>query len=128
MADEKTIVDVLSLEGFRSTLDARLDEAQSALTNLTEVLRANNPRLGTLPDADYITGRYQTLYDEHLDRVAGLMHALTATQDAMTRIIENYKTTEERLAADASDISDVIDGSSASSVGGGTSGGDGTHA
>jgi hypothetical protein len=98
------------------------------LTTLTEQLRNTLPQLGALPDADYIRSRYQALYDQHLDRVTGMMRAITVSHEAITTIIDNYRTTEERLAATASDIDDALGSVSASSVGGVTSGGDSTHA
>jgi hypothetical protein len=54
-----TMVDVLSLEGFQTTLDARLDEAESVKTNLVELLRRTEPELGDLADARYVCRRLQ---------------------------------------------------------------------
>jgi hypothetical protein len=126
--DNKTNVDVLSLDNFRTTLDARLDEAHSVQTNLTQLVREKPPKLGTLPDAAYVSDRYLTLYEQYHDRVGALIRAIAATRMAITTIIDNYRTTEARLAADAADIADLLRDVSASSVraqglGGGAPGG-----
>ena len=59
-------VDVLSLEEFGATLEARLSEAESVRTSLIEVLARTAPQLGGLPDATYVSERYQALYDQHV--------------------------------------------------------------
>jgi len=120
--DETSRVDVLSLEGFRTTLDRRLSEAESVKTCLVEQLRRTRPRLGDLADADHICIRYQTLYDQHLNRVTLLIDALEATRDALTTIIDNYETNEARQTASAVDIADALGTAS------GVHGGGYTHA
>lgn len=108
--NDRTMVDVLSLEEFRLTLDARLTEAQSARTTMVEVLRRTRPALGDMSDATYVEDRYLALYDQHLDRIIRLIHAIEATLDAITTIIDNYQTNEARLVADARDIADALGG------------------
>jgi hypothetical protein len=102
------IVDVLSLEGFQATLDARLSEAESVRTSLLEVLQRTAPQLGTLADATYVSERYQALYDQHVAGIDVLLNALRATQEALTSIIETYRTTEARLTANANEIADAL--------------------
>jgi ABC-type transporter Mla subunit MlaD len=116
--DEKTLVDVLTLEEFRSNLEARLSEAQSVLTSFRDVLRDTQPALGGLRDAEYVGGRYRGLHDEHLDRVRGLVLAIEATRGAIATIIDNYRTTEERLTATASAIGDALNDASGALDGG----------
>jgi len=106
--DGRTAVDVLSLEGFKATLDARLSEAHALRTSLAEQMRREAPDLGKLPDADYVRGRYLDLYDQHVDRVSKLIGAIEATQVAITTIIDNYETTEARRVADANKIADAL--------------------
>ena len=115
--NEMSMIDVLSLEDFRTTLDRRLDEARSVKTCLVEVLRRTQPKLGDLADADHICIRYQTLYDQHLNRVTLLIDALEATRDALSTIISNYQTNEARQTASAVDIANAL--GSASGVHGG---------
>ena len=103
-----TMVDVLSLEGFQTTLDARLDEAESVKTNLVELLRRTEPELGDLADARYVCRRYKSLYDQHLNRVATLIDAINATKTALATIINNYTTNEARQTANAVDIADAL--------------------
>lgn len=103
-----TMVDVLSLEGFQTTLDARLDEAESVKTNLVELLRRTEPELGDLADARYVCRRYKSLYDQHLNRVATLIDAIDATKTALATIINNYTTNEARQTANAVDIADAL--------------------
>ena len=101
-------VDVLSLEDFKLTLDARHDEAIALKRSLTEALGKTQPQLGTLQDANYVRDRYTALHEQHLDRVSGLIRAIEATRDAITIIIENYRTNEARLVANANDIADAL--------------------
>jgi hypothetical protein len=103
-----TMVDVLTLEGFKATLDARLDEAESVKTNLVELLRRTEPELGDLADARYVCRRYKSLYDQHLNRVVTLIDAINATKEALTTIISNYTTNEARQTANALDIADAL--------------------
>jgi ABC-type transporter Mla subunit MlaD len=102
------MVDVLSLEGFRATLDGRLSEAHSVKTCLVEVLRRTEPRLGDLPDADHVSLRYQTLYDQHLNRINLLIDALNATRDALNTIMDAYQTNEARQTANVTEIADAL--------------------
>lgn len=102
------IVDVLSIEGFQATLDARLSEAESVRTSLLEVLQRTAPQLGTLPDAAYVSERYQTLYDQHVAGIDVLLNALRATGEALASIIETYQTNEARLTANANEIADAL--------------------
>lgn len=102
------IVDVLSLEGFQATLDARLSEAESVRTSLLEVLQRTAPQLGTLPDAAHVSERYQTLYDQHVAGIDVLLNALRATGEALASIIETYQTNEARLTANANEIADAL--------------------
>jgi len=106
--NERTLVDVLSLEGFQSTLDARLSEALAIRTTLTEQMGREAPKLGNFPDAHYVGQRYLDLYDQHLDRVARVISAIEATRDAITTIIDNYETDEALRVADAKKIADAL--------------------
>jgi hypothetical protein len=108
LSDDRTIVDVLTLEDFKVTLEARLDEANAVRTALIDGMGRVAPKLGTFQDATYVQERYLTLYDQHLDRVTGVIRALEATRDAITTIIENYRTNEARLVANANDIADAL--------------------
>src|SRR5687768_8138821 len=81
LSNDSTFVDVLALEDFKLTLDARLDEVASLKRTLVEAMGKTPPSLGTLQDAAYVQERYTTLYEQHLDRVGGLVRALEATRD-----------------------------------------------
>jgi hypothetical protein len=106
--DDDTRVDVLSLEGFRTTLEGRLVEAESLRTSLVTQLDQISPLLGDLPDAFSVDPHYATLRDEHFDCVTALINALNATKDALATIIENYRTNEARLSAKATDIAATL--------------------
>lgn len=108
--NDPKLVDVLSLEGFRATLDGRLSEAVAVCTSLNELLVNPEPKLGDLPDAHHVAQRYKTLYGQAVDRVSRLINALYATRSALDTIIENYQTNEARLTADANDIADALGG------------------
>jgi hypothetical protein len=106
--NERTLVDVLSLEGFQSTLDGRMSEAVAIRTTLTEQMGRTAPKLGNFPDADYVGQRYLDLYDQHLDRIGRVISAIEAAQYAIKTIIENYETDEARRAADVNRVSDAL--------------------
>jgi hypothetical protein len=106
--NETSMIDVLSLEGFMTTLEGRLTEAQSVRTALTDLLRRSEPRLGDLADADHIRIRYRTLYDQHVNRVNLLIDSLEATRDALSTIITNYTTNEARQTASAMAIDNAL--------------------
>ncbi|HYU84725.1 MAG TPA: hypothetical protein VEK80_07945 [Kribbellaceae bacterium] len=110
MADETTRVDVLSLEDFRATLVTRLREADSILHKLTTELGGRKPALGTFVDGSAKAAEYSALYDQHVDRVNRLRRAIIAAQEATDTIIDNYRTTEARNGASASDIANKLDG------------------
>jgi hypothetical protein len=110
MANDKTRVDVLSLEDFRATLAARLREAESILTKLTTELRGHKPALGTFQDGTAKATEYSALYNQHVDRVNRLKRAIIAAQTSTSTIITNYRTAEARNGASASDIANKLDG------------------
>ena len=107
--DDQILVDVSALDEFRSSLHARLAQAQSMMDKLVALGRTA-PALGTLPDADYVGTRYQALYDQHLDRLRQLVGLLTAAQDAIGRMAEDYTTTETNLATNANTVGDLVGG------------------
>jgi len=110
MADDTTRVDVLSLEDFRATLATRLREADAILHKLTTELGGRTPSLGTFADGTTKAAQYSALHDQHVDRVSRLRRAIVAAQEATDTIIGNYRTTEERNGASASDIANKLDG------------------
>jgi hypothetical protein len=113
---DKTFVDVAALDEFRSTLSARLSEAQSIVAYLTERLK-EPPALGGLDDAGYVRDRYLSLYAQHVDRAGRLVNAIAAAQTAMTTMIDNYQTVESQITADATEIGNLLDGVSGALVG-----------
>ena len=87
------------------------------LAGLVEVLQGKAPQLGDLPDASYVAERYETLHAEHVDRVVRLVQAIATAQVAISTIAVNYRTTEERLTANAADIAKFFDGVSGALIG-----------
>ncbi|HEX5540320.1 MAG TPA: hypothetical protein VFX60_01960 [Micromonospora sp.] len=110
MTDQRTAVDVLSLEDFHATLAGRLREAESLLTKLDAELQGRPPALGTFTDATSKARRYDRLYLQHVDRVRRLKAAIEAARSAAETITANYKTTEARNRANASDIATALNG------------------
>ena len=106
----RTTVDVLSLEDFQVTLDARLVEVESALKKLNSQMRSRPPALGGFHDATVQIEKYERLYDQQLARINRLKRALLAARTATGTILENYRTTEARNAANSSDIADLLGG------------------
>jgi ABC-type transporter Mla subunit MlaD len=107
MGDDKTQVDVLTLEDFRATLNARLIEAQSILDTLTNKL-AHGPSLGTFMDATGTRTWYNNAYQQHVQRATRLVDAIKAAQRATDGIIKDYTTTEARNAANQADIAKAL--------------------
>lgn len=110
MSNNRTSVDILSLEDFRRTLDARLAEAELLLTKLTVTLAGDPPRLGRFEDARSTSSRYDTLQSEHVDGVQRLIQAINAARTATDFIMASYRTVEERNSANVSDIGSALGG------------------
>ncbi|HEX5594633.1 MAG TPA: hypothetical protein VFX61_01215 [Micromonosporaceae bacterium] len=109
MTDQRTDVDVLSLEDFHATLAGRLQEAESLLTKLKNEMRSA-PALGTFSDGKSTASRYELLHQQHVDRVRRLRAAVVAAEKATATIIANYKTTEARNRANATEIAAALSG------------------
>jgi hypothetical protein len=107
MGDDKTQVDILTLEDFRATLNARLTEAQSILNTLNNKL-AHGPTLGTFQDATTTGNWYDSAYRQHVRRATRLVNAIKAAQTATDSIIHDYTTTEARNAANQADIAKAL--------------------
>lgn len=110
MAGKDTRVDILSLEDFRKTLDARLTSAQTALSTLNGKLATGTLKLGGFADATATAGSYRRTYDAHVDRIRRLISAIETARDATDTIIKNYSTTEARNKANAADIARMLGG------------------
>lgn len=106
----RTTVDVLSLEDFQVTLDARLVEVESALRKLDVDLRGRPPALGGFHDATVQTKKFEQFHAEQLAQVKRLKRALLAARKATGTILDNYRTTEARNAANSDDIAGLLNG------------------
>lgn len=104
----RTTVDVLSLEDFQVTLNARLVEVESALHKLSTEMRGRPPALGGFHDATVQARKFERFHDEQLARVKRLKRALLAAKKATATILENYRTTEARNAANSADIAALL--------------------
>ncbi|WP_320065907.1 hypothetical protein [Micromonospora sp. RTGN7] len=104
----KTRVDVLSLEDFHQRLAARITEADQLLKKLNTELQCRPPALGSFADAVSSTRQYTNLHGRYVDRVERLRKSLVAVQEATQKILDNYRTTEARNAANAADIAQVL--------------------
>lgn len=110
MTDQRTRVDVLSLEDFKGTLTARLAEIDQVLTTLNTKLACRPPALGTFADATKCSTTYMSRQMEAEQRARRLKTALEAAREATERIITNYETAEARNHANARDIADALSG------------------
>lgn len=108
MGEQNTTVDVLSLEDFHTTIARRLTEATSLLSTLTTALREARPRLGGFQDATETATRHHDLHAEHVAGVNRLIDAIAAAQTATATILNNYRTTEARNTANATDIANIM--------------------
>ncbi|HEX6499550.1 MAG TPA: hypothetical protein VF054_11020 [Micromonosporaceae bacterium] len=109
MADGSTHVDVHSLEDFHRTLAARLDEVEQVAKTLA-LLRGRKPALGAFEDARTCADHYEQLYHQYAHRVEQLRSAVVAAQHATATIIHNYRRTEDRNHANATDIASQLTG------------------
>ncbi|GIF14956.1 hypothetical protein [Actinoplanes teichomyceticus] len=110
MTDQRTRVDVLSLEDFHSTLTARLAEADFVLRKIDNELQCRPPELGRFADGSAATTQYNELLQQHRTRALRLRAAISAAQEATSSIIANYTTTEARNRANASAIAAALGG------------------
>lgn len=109
MTDPTTTVDILSLEAFRATLDTRLTEAEGLLSDLKTKVEVS-PALGAFTDATETRSNYGNRRSAHVERVDRLVASIRMARDATDTIIRNYRTTEARNNANASDIASVLGG------------------
>lgn len=110
MTNQRTRVDVLSLEDFHSTFTARLAEIEGVLTKLNTKLQHRPPALGTFTDATAKASDYLALRETYAARAARLKDAIVTARDATATIIANYRTTEARNRANAADIASALGG------------------
>jgi ABC-type transporter Mla subunit MlaD len=110
MAGTDTRVDILSLEDFRKTLDARLASAQSVLSTLNGKLGNGTIKLGGFAHATSTAAAYQRTHSAHIARIQRLISAIETARGATDTIIRNYSTTEARNKANAADIASVLGG------------------
>ncbi|MER5332124.1 hypothetical protein [Micromonospora sp. NPDC002717] len=106
----RTTVDLMSLEDFQQKLATRLTEAEKALRKLRTEMQCRPPALGSFADATENARRYSEIYQSYVDQVDRLREAVKASQSATATILSNYRTTEERNAANAADIEAALAG------------------
>lgn len=109
MADHAVNVEILSLEDFARSLDARVAQVDFLLRQIDDLACRAMP-LGTFPDAvDQVRGHGE-LERGFADRIRRLKTAAEAAQSATATILRNYASAEERNAANANDIADKLGG------------------
>ncbi|MFF3867507.1 hypothetical protein [Micromonospora sp. NPDC001898] len=106
----RTTVDVLSLEDFHLRLAGRLTEAEAVLRKLKTEMQCRPPELGTFTDATSNARRYSDLHTSYVQQVERLRDAVRAARSATGTILTNYKTTEDRNAANSADIAAALSG------------------
>ncbi|SCE79135.1 hypothetical protein [Micromonospora mirobrigensis] len=105
----RTTVDVLSLEDFKQRLAGRLAEAEATLRKLG-VGAGRPPALGRFADAGDNADRYGDVLVHYVTQVDRLRLAVAAADAATDTIITNYRTAEERNAANAAEIIQALSG------------------
>lgn len=108
MAADDLTIDTLSLDDFRRTLQARLDEAFAALLALAPEQEHHGPALGGFHDAEQTAGRYDRLRQESIARLRRLINAVAAADRGTTDIAERYRTAEALNGAKAHEIADEL--------------------
>jgi hypothetical protein len=102
-------VDIASLEDFRRTLDTRLSQANALLGRIDQVVD-RRPAVGTLPTGLELMTDFAAQSAAYRDRIVRLRESLVVARDNTDTIIENYRTAEERNAANAHDIARQLSG------------------
>ena len=106
----RTTVDLMSLEDFHQKLANRLTEAEKALRKLSTEMQCRPPALGSFTDATANSRRYSEIQQSYVDQIDRLRAAVKAAQSATATILANYRTAEERNAANSADISAALSG------------------
>ena len=104
MAVDQTSVDLPSLDDFGQLLDARLREAEAALTALTTAPGGEPPPLGDFHDANETADRHEAIKAVYVERLRRLIDALTAAKQTTGTIAASYLTVENQNAADTARI------------------------
>jgi hypothetical protein len=102
-------VDIASLEDFRRTLDTRLSQAD-VLVRRIDSMASEQPAVGTLPTGTTLMQQFAAQRDAYRERVVRLRESIQIARDNTDTIIENYRTAEERNAANAHDIARQLSG------------------
>ncbi|MBY8871729.1 hypothetical protein K7640_07730 [Micromonospora sp. PLK6-60] len=105
----RTTVDVLSLEDFHQRLAGRLAEAEAAVRKLGAGA-GRSPALGRFADATDNAQRYAAVLADYRAQLDRLRLAVSAVRSATATIMDNYRTTEERNAANAAQIANALSG------------------
>jgi hypothetical protein len=108
MPADQTRIDLPSLDDFNKHLQARLLEAQQALTTLTNAPAADRPPLGEFHDAEVTADRYEAMKAVYVERLRRLIDALTTAQAATTTIAGTYHSTETLNASDTGTIGALL--------------------
>lgn len=97
MGSARLFVNPLTLRAFHQTLQARIDEAQAALTMVESGPRllGPDPALGTFDDAIRTSYRHNQLRQDYVGRMRRLIAALQAAQSATQTMIEKFTAAEE---------------------------------
>ncbi|MCM0676769.1 hypothetical protein NCC78_19065 [Micromonospora phytophila] len=106
----RTTVDLMSLEDFHKRLADRLTEAEKALRKLDTEMQSRPPALGSFADATSNARHYSDIHRSYVEQVERLRTAVRAAQRATGTILANYRTAEERNAANATDIAAALVG------------------
>jgi len=109
MSGNEVNVDIISLEDFNKTLDARIDQASFLLREIGKLASHPMP-LGEFPDAKHQVTQHGSLERTFRDRIERLKNATVAAKTATTTILTNYKSAEDRNAASAKDIARQLGG------------------
>ncbi len=114
MATEKIGVSTVSLDRFHRTLQARLDEASTAIGALSGPPGSQLPPLGTFVDATSTAGRYKRLHEQYTARLQRLVVALTAAQVISADAVERFTKAKQQAQVNANAVvgmvSEAVDG------------------
>jgi hypothetical protein len=97
MGSSRLFLDPLALRAFHQTLQARLDEAQAALTRVESGPRllGADPMLGEFADAINTSLRHNQLRQDYAARLGRLVSALEAARSVTESMIEKFAAAEQ---------------------------------
>ncbi|GIJ49694.1 hypothetical protein Val02_65800 [Virgisporangium aliadipatigenens] len=106
--DAGTVVDITALEGVGEWVKQLnqfiMDNIHTELTSSMMTQGTQTDIFGGFPEAGKVGGKAHTFAEQGAESVKNMTESLSDFADATAKIVEQYKTTEARNAANVADI------------------------